>query len=227
MRKIIMQMSVSLDGYFEGPDREIDWHLVDEELHLHMNERLKVMGGFLSGRVSHELMAAYWPTADADPQSSPAVAEFAGIWRDMPKFVYSRTLERADWNATIVRDVVAEEVRELKARPGGDLVLGGAASPPPSCGWAWSTSSGSTSTPSCWGGAGRPSPTPAPSPPYGVPEPGPSATGSYCSSTSAPMPMPTTAVTVTRGRAARARRVPRSRAGTRPARRAADRPRPR
>lgn len=126
MRKIIMQMSVSLDGYFEGPDREIDWHLVDEELHLHMNEGLKAMGGFLSGRVGHELMAAYWPTADADPQSSPAVAEFAGIWRDMPKYVYSRTLERADWNTTIVRDVVAEEVRELKARPGGDLVLGGA-----------------------------------------------------------------------------------------------------
>ncbi|MFD8075634.1 dihydrofolate reductase family protein [Streptomyces sp. NPDC059718] len=126
MRKIILQMAVSLDGYFEGPDREIDWHRVDEELHLHMNERLKTMGGFLSGRVTHELMAAYWPTADADPESSPAVAEFAGIWRDMPKVVYSRTLERADWNATIVRDVVAEEVMELKARPGGDLVLGGA-----------------------------------------------------------------------------------------------------
>lgn len=126
MRKIIMQMAVSLDGYFEGPGREIDWHLVDEELHRHMNERLKVMGGFISGRVTHELMAAYWPTADADPRSSPAEAEFAGIWRDMPKFVYSRTLERADWNTTIVREVVAEEVAELKARPGGDLVLGGA-----------------------------------------------------------------------------------------------------
>ncbi|WUD77655.1 dihydrofolate reductase family protein [Streptomyces sp. NBC_00510] len=126
MRKIILQMAVSLDGYFEGPGREIDWHRVDEELHLHMNERLKTMGGFLSGRVTHELMAAYWPTADADPESSPAVAEFAGIWRDMPKVVYSRTLERADWNATIVRDVVAEEVMELKARPGGDLMLGGA-----------------------------------------------------------------------------------------------------
>ncbi|MFF3949704.1 dihydrofolate reductase family protein [Streptomyces sp. NPDC001902] len=126
MRKIILQMAVSLDGYFEGPDREIDWHRVDEELHLHMNERLKTMGAFLSGRVTHELMAAYWPTADADPQSSPAEAEFAGIWRDMPKFVYSRTLERAEWNTTIVRDVVAEEVLELKARPGGDLVLGGA-----------------------------------------------------------------------------------------------------
>ncbi|MBW8766006.1 MAG: dihydrofolate reductase family protein, partial [Geodermatophilales bacterium] len=44
-----------------------------------------------------------------------------------PKIVYSRTLEKADWNSTVVRDVVPEEVRELKAQPGGDLALGGAA----------------------------------------------------------------------------------------------------
>jgi dihydrofolate reductase len=44
----------------------------------------------------------------------------------MPKKVFSRTLERADWNATVVRDVVPEEIMELKAQPGGDLVLGGA-----------------------------------------------------------------------------------------------------
>ncbi|MGW3244052.1 dihydrofolate reductase family protein [Streptomyces sp. NPDC001070] len=125
MRKIILQTSVSLDGFFEGPGRDIDWHLVDEELHLHMNEQLKAMGGFLSGRVTHELMAGYWPTADADLESTPAEAEFAGIWRDMPKFVYSRTLERADWNTTIVRDVVVDEVMALKAKPGGDLVLSG------------------------------------------------------------------------------------------------------
>jgi len=54
------------------------------------------------------------------------VVEFARIWRDMPKIVYSRTLERADWNTTIVRDVVAAEVLELKAQPGGDLVVRGA-----------------------------------------------------------------------------------------------------
>jgi len=54
------------------------------------------------------------------------MVEFARIWRDMPKIVYSRTLERADWNTTVVRDLVAEEVMELKAQPGGDLVLGGA-----------------------------------------------------------------------------------------------------
>jgi dihydrofolate reductase len=54
------------------------------------------------------------------------MVEFARIWRDMPKIVYSTTLERADWNTTVVRDVVVEEVMDLKAQPGGDLALGGA-----------------------------------------------------------------------------------------------------
>ena len=54
------------------------------------------------------------------------MVEFARIWRDMPKIVFSRTLERADWNTTVVHDVVVEEVMELKAQRGGDLVLGGA-----------------------------------------------------------------------------------------------------
>jgi hypothetical protein len=49
------------------------------------------------------------------------VAGFARIWRDMPKIVYSRTLTTADWNTTVVREVVAKEVLELKAQPGGDL----------------------------------------------------------------------------------------------------------
>jgi dihydrofolate reductase len=126
MRKLIWMMSVSVDGYMEGPDRELDWHMVDDELHRHFNEELGAMGAFLDGRVSYELMAGYWPTADQDPSSTEPVVEFARIWRDMPKFVYSRTLERAGWNATVVRDVVPEEVMELKAQPGGDLVLGGA-----------------------------------------------------------------------------------------------------
>ena len=126
MRKIIWMMSVSLDGFIEGPDRELDWHMVDDELHTHFNEQLGAMGGFLDGRVTYELMAGFWPTADADPSSTPPVVEFARIWRDMPKIVYSRTLERADWNTTVVRDVVPEEVMELKAQPGGDMVIGGA-----------------------------------------------------------------------------------------------------
>ncbi|WP_159479258.1 dihydrofolate reductase family protein [Streptomyces caniferus] len=126
MRKIILSMSVSLDGFIERPDRRIDWHLVDDELHRYFNEHLKGMGAFLSGRVTHELMAEFWPTADADPANAGPMAEFAGIWRDTPKIVFSRTLERADWNTTIMRDVVPEEIMALKAQPGGDLVLSGA-----------------------------------------------------------------------------------------------------
>jgi dihydrofolate reductase len=126
MRKIIFMMSVSLDGFMEGPDRELDWHLVDDELHGHFNEQLGAMGAFLDGRVTYELMAGFWPTADKDPASTAPVAEFARIWRDMPKIVFSRTLERADWNTTVARRLVVEEIMELKAQPGGDLVVGGA-----------------------------------------------------------------------------------------------------
>jgi hypothetical protein len=60
--------------------------------------------------------AEFWPTADQDPAATPGVVEFAQIWPDMPKVVYSQTQQRADWNATVVHDVVPAEV----------LVLGGA-----------------------------------------------------------------------------------------------------
>jgi dihydrofolate reductase len=126
MRKLIWMMSVSLDGFMEGPNRELDWHLVDEEVHSHFNSELAGMGAFLDGRVTYELMAEFWPTADEDPSSPAVVAQFARIWREMPKIVYSRTLERTDWNTTVVREVVAEEVMELKAQPGADMMLGGA-----------------------------------------------------------------------------------------------------
>jgi dihydrofolate reductase len=126
MRKIVLWMSVSLDGFIEGPDADISWHRVDEELHTYFNQRLRTMGAFLYGRVNYELMAGFWPTADADPANTGTMAEFAGIWREMPKIVYSRTLERVDWNSTLVREVDADQVRALKAEPGGDLAIGGA-----------------------------------------------------------------------------------------------------
>ena len=53
MRRVILMMSVSVDGFIEGPNREIDWHMVDDELHRHFNEQLGAMGAFLSGRVTY------------------------------------------------------------------------------------------------------------------------------------------------------------------------------
>ncbi|SCK55418.1 Dihydrofolate reductase [Streptomyces sp. WMMB 714] len=128
MRKIVVAMSVSLDGFMAGPDGELDWHLVDEELHRHFNDELRGMSAFLDGRVSYELMAEFWPTADAGPGVAGPVKEFAGIWREMPKFVFSRTLDPGGlrWNTSLRRSVDPGEIQELKARPGGDMALGGA-----------------------------------------------------------------------------------------------------
>jgi dihydrofolate reductase len=126
VRKIVVQMSLSLDGYFEGPDRDISWHMVDEEVHRDVNDFLRPMSAFLQGRVTHELMADYWPTADQDPQAPEPIRHFSGIWREMPKLVYSRTLDTTEWNTTVIREVDPDEVRALKNQPGGDMCLGGA-----------------------------------------------------------------------------------------------------
>src|SRR5215212_3966483 len=104
MGRIVMPVSVSIDGFHEDADGGLSWQIIDEELHEHFNTELARMSAFLDGRVSYELMVRYWPTADEDPANPPAVAAFAGIWRDMPKVVYSRTLADASWNSRIERE---------------------------------------------------------------------------------------------------------------------------
>ena len=126
MSKLVVMMSLSLDGFMEGPDHDISWHMVDDELHTYINEYLKTAAAFLQGRRTHELMLDFWPTADQDPSNPAPVREFAGIWRDKPKYVFSKTFDNTDWNTTILRDVVPEEIEKLKTQADGDLELGGA-----------------------------------------------------------------------------------------------------
>lgn len=127
MRKVILWMMVSLDGFIEGPDRELDWHRVDGDLHTYINDRLRGAAAFLYGRTSFELMAEFWPTADQDA-ASPQMGEFARIWRDTPKVVFSTTLQHAEWNSRVVRGDIAAEIEALRARSGdGDLILLGGA----------------------------------------------------------------------------------------------------
>ncbi|MBT2379464.1 deaminase [Streptomyces sp. CB00316] len=126
MNKIVSSISVSLDGFFEGPDRDIDWHSVDEEVHQHFNDYLRTAGAFVEGRVTYQLMEDFWPTADQDPAGAGPMAEFAGIWRDMPKYVYSRTLESVGPGATLLREVDRDEVCAVRDAAAGDLIVGGA-----------------------------------------------------------------------------------------------------
>ncbi|GAA5190110.1 dihydrofolate reductase family protein [Arthrobacter gyeryongensis] len=126
MRKIILMMSVSLDGFFETIDRDISWGLVDDELLGFLNGEFRGMGAFMFGRITYDVMADYWNTAAPDPDVSAPMFEFAGIWREMPKFVFSRARTQAGSNTTVIHDVVPEQIAELKAQPGGDIVLSGA-----------------------------------------------------------------------------------------------------
>jgi dihydrofolate reductase len=125
MRKIVVQMMLSLDGRFEGPDRDLSWHLVDEELHAHFNEQLATNSAFLEGRVTYELMEAFWPRADQDPDHPPTMREFAGIWRAVPKIVFSRTLQAVGPGTSLRAEVDPDEIRALQQEPGGDMTLGG------------------------------------------------------------------------------------------------------
>ncbi|WP_424210924.1 dihydrofolate reductase family protein [Streptomyces sp. BI20] len=128
MARVVMMLSVSLDGYMAGPNGEIDWHMVDEETHDRINARLAACSAFLMGRVSQDMMEEYWPTADADPDADRVTVEFAEIWREKPKHVYSRTRPPGPgpWNSTWRSRVDPAEVRALKARSEGDLAIGGA-----------------------------------------------------------------------------------------------------
>jgi dihydrofolate reductase len=125
MGRLVYSMSVSLDGFVATPSRSLDWVLIDEELHSLFNDEAREMSAFLYGRRMYELMVDYWPTAETDPSATPAMLEFARIWKDKPKIVLSRTLERVEWNGRLVRDDATEEVARLKAQPGFDMDVGG------------------------------------------------------------------------------------------------------
>ena len=125
MGRLIYSMSVSLDGFVETPSRSLDWVQVDEELHAFFNDEAREMRAFLYGRRMYELMSDYWPTAEDDPAATPAMLEFARIWKEKPKVVFSRSLETAEWNSRLVRDDAVHEVSRLKTQPGFDMDVGG------------------------------------------------------------------------------------------------------
>ena len=126
MARLIYSMSVSLDGFIETPSHDLDWAIIDEELHRYFNDEAREHGAFLYGRRLYELMAGSWPTADQDVSIPGFMAEFARIWRDKPKIVFSRTLDSVAWNSRLVRGDAGEEIARLRAQPGADLDIGGA-----------------------------------------------------------------------------------------------------
>ncbi len=125
MRKLIYSMGVSLDGFVADPDGDIGWSAPDEELHRFHNQQTAEIGAHLCGRRLYEVML-YWETAEENPSATDYEVEFARIWKELPKIVFSTTLERVEGNARLVREGVADEIARLKEQPGKDLAVGGA-----------------------------------------------------------------------------------------------------
>jgi dihydrofolate reductase len=122
MRKVIFYMLTSIDGFYEGPNREIDWHNVDEEYNDFAIDFLDHVDLLLFGRLTYELMAGYWPT-EAAKRDDPVVAS---KMNGLSKIVFSRTLEKAEWeNTRLVRSYVPEEVLRIKGEEGKDIAIFG------------------------------------------------------------------------------------------------------
>jgi len=127
MRKLLVFNSVTLDGYFTDQNGDMSWaHRQDDpEWNAFTAENAKSGGELLFGRVTYDLMASFWPTPAAE-KIAPEVAE--GM-NKAPKVVFSRSMEKAEWNNTrVIKGDLAEEIRKLKEAPGDGLVLMGSGS---------------------------------------------------------------------------------------------------
>lgn len=116
---------VSVDGFFAGPNGELDWHVVDGEFHEYAIDMLNAADTILFGRVTYRMMADYWPTPTAIARD-PVIAE---RMNNLAKIVFSTTQDRLEWNnSRLATGTISEEVTELKREHGKDiLVLGSGA----------------------------------------------------------------------------------------------------
>jgi dihydrofolate reductase len=125
MRKVILSNLVSVDGFFAGPNGELDWFIVDEKFNDYANDLLSKVDALLFGRLTYQLMADYWPSPSAT-RDDPLIAD---KMNNLPKIVFSKTLHKVEWNnSRLVKENVADEISTMKQQPGKDMVIFGSGS---------------------------------------------------------------------------------------------------
>jgi dihydrofolate reductase len=126
MRKVVLFMHLSLDGFAGGPNGELNFLTYDQELQQYADELVKTVGSPMYGRTTYQLMESYWPTVLAKPDAPAHALEHARWVENVQKIVFSKTLNGVTWNNTLlIKDNIAEEVKKLKQQPGKDLVIFG------------------------------------------------------------------------------------------------------
>ena len=124
MRRLMVFNNISLDGYFTDSNSDMSWahKNADEEWNKFTSENASGGGVLLFGRKTYDLMVSFWPTKQAYDMM-PTVAE--GM-NNLPKVVFSRTMDKAEWNNTrLVKGNIVEEVSRMKSEPGDDMVIMG------------------------------------------------------------------------------------------------------
>jgi dihydrofolate reductase len=125
MRKMSAFTNVSVDGYFAGPNGEIDWFKgSDDEEKAFTHEAAKPSATLIFGHTTYEMMAGYWPTPEAD-RNDPVIA---GVMNSARKIVFSKTMKTVKdgpvWkNVRVLHDINPEEIVRIKEQPGGDMVI--------------------------------------------------------------------------------------------------------
>ena len=119
-------MNLSLDGYIAAPGDDLGWSTPSDELFTYWSDQVSTTGTALYGRKLWEAMSSHWPTAAEQPGVTPLEIEFAQRWCDMPKVVFSSTIETVDWNTRLFNGDVIAEIARLKAEDGGPMDVGGA-----------------------------------------------------------------------------------------------------
>ena len=120
MRKLIAAMNMTLDGFCNHQAM-----VADEEIHQHYNELLSNADTLIYGRITYQLMESYWPSVVKNPTGNKPMDEFAVLIDNISKIVFSRTLQNVDWkNTTLKKEVVKEEILELKQQAGKNIVVG-------------------------------------------------------------------------------------------------------
>ncbi|MGN6352417.1 MAG: dihydrofolate reductase family protein [Parafilimonas sp.] len=126
MRKIISFMHISLDGFVAGPNGEMDWIKVDEEIFDHVGKRISEGDTALYGRVTYQMMEDYWPAAGDKPAASRHDIEHSKWYNNVHKIVLSKTMKGKPLdNTTIISDNLADRINEIKQQEGSEILLFG------------------------------------------------------------------------------------------------------
>src|SRR5213592_955167 len=131
MRKIITTTWVTLDGYIAGPNGEMDWigEIYDDAMGTYENDLVSSADTLLLGRVTYQSFAGSWPHVPDNPNASEGEKAYALALNAMRKIVFSMTRDSVEWNnSTLRKEVVPEEIEQLKQEAGRDMLIYGSAS---------------------------------------------------------------------------------------------------